>query len=223
MKTSTVKRVVAGLATLGCLAMVCVSKDTQAQTTVTVVDPSSLVCPVTKPNPEPANPSTSADYLATNYDFDGSDQGICVDDPFNKVTWVFGGDAKAADAVAWFGVFGPNKGGANMIGYLNGADYGNPDSLCDDFKLVTVPGMMSTSGGGVFSPDIMTAPTNDPISNYIFNPTPNTNNATAPVIPANSGIPGINEATTGAFLYQTPGTSPSEIFTFSMPEALAFK
>ena len=208
MKTLTLKRVFAGLAMLGCLALVCVSKEAQAQTTVTIVNPSSLVCPVTKPNPEPAGAST--DYLALNYDFNGSDQGISVDDPLSRITWVFAGDAKAADAVAWFGVFGPNKGGANMIGYLDGADYGKADSLCDHFKLVTVPGMTSKSGGGVFSPDVMTAPPNDPIGNYIFNPTPNTGNATAPVIPADSGIPGINEATTGAFLYQTPGANPSE-------------
>ena len=54
MKTSTVKSVLAGSAVLGCLAQVCVGRNAQAQTTVTVVDPSSLVCPVTKPNPEPA-------------------------------------------------------------------------------------------------------------------------------------------------------------------------
>jgi len=208
MKTSTLKWVLAGMTTLGCLVMVCLSKEAQAQTTVTIVNPSSLVCPVTKPNPEPAGAST--DYLVLNYDFDGSDLGISVDDPINKLTWVFGGDAIAADEVAWFGVFGPNKGGANMIGYLDGADYGNPDSLCDHFKLVTVPGMKSDSGGGVFSPDVMTAPPNDPISNYIFNPTPNVNGATVPIIPANSGIPGIDESTTGAFFYQTSGANPSE-------------
>jgi len=200
--------VFAASAVWGCLAGVCLSRIAPAQTTLAVVTPSSLVCPVTKPNPEPAGPST--DYLATNYDFDGSDQGISVDDPLNQVTWFFAGDAKAADADAWFGVFGSNQGGANVIGYLNGPDYGNPASLCNHFKIVTVPGMTSKSGGEVFSPDIMTAPLNDPIGNYIFNPTPNKNNATVPVIPANSGIPGINEATTGAFLYQTPGPNPSE-------------
>ena len=146
-----------------------------------------------------------------------------MDDPLNRITWVFAGDAKAADAVAWFGVFGPNKGGANMIGYLDGADYGKADSLCNHFKLVTVPGMTSKSGGGVFSPDVMTAPPNDPIGNYIFNPTPNTGNATAPVIPADSGIPGINEATTGAFFTKLLAQIPPKRFTFSMPEARAYK
>ncbi|MGA2713461.1 MAG: hypothetical protein ABSG41_10185 [Bryobacteraceae bacterium] len=185
----------------------------QTETTVTVVNPSSEVCPVTKP--DPAVPSTAShDYLALNFDFSGSDQGISVDDPLHKVTWLFTGDALAADAVAWFGVFGANAGGANMIGYLNGADYGNPASLCNHLQFVTVPGMKSNSGGAVFSPDVVTAPPGDSISNYIFVPVPNAKNAPDPIIPSNSGIPGIDETVTGAFLEPNENGSPETIYLF---------
>ncbi len=156
------------------------------------------VCPVTVPNPVPPSPRPS--YLATAYDFAGSDQGLSVDDPANKVTWLFAGDAKSADSNAWFGVTPTTAGGANMIGYLDGPDYGNPAGLCSHLKLVTVPGMTSKSGGAVWSPDVMLPPPGDPVSNYIFNPTPNKSGATVPTLPPGAGIPGINEATTGAFL-----------------------
>ncbi len=148
---------------------------------VTVASPSVEVCPVTVPNPVPPSPRPS--YLATAYDFAGSDQGLSVDDPANKVTWLFAGDAKSADSNAWFGVTPTTAGGANMIGYLDGPDYGNPAGLCSHLKLVTVPGMTSKSGGAVWSPDVMLPPPGDPVSNYIFNPTPNKSGATVPTLP----------------------------------------
>jgi hypothetical protein len=176
------------------------SKDDDAATitVVNVVNPSSEVCPVTVPNPEPTL-LAPPDYLATNYDFAGSDQGISVDDSVDQLTWFFAGDSKAADDKAWFGVYEPGAGGANVIGYLGRHDYGNPESLCERFQLTTVPGMTSTAGGGVYSPDVMVAPAGDSIDNYIFTQTPNLTAATVPILPPNSGIPGIDEATTGAF------------------------
>ena len=114
---------------------------------------------------------------------------------------MFFGDALAADAAAWFATFGAHKGGANTIGYLNGSDYGNSGSLIDHLKLVTVQGLTSTSGGEVFSPDIMSAPSNDPITNYVFQGLPS--NGGLPMFPTgNSLIPGIDETPTGAFFYQ---------------------
>ena len=172
-----------------------------AAATVSVVSPSSEVCAVMVPNPEPTS-AAPADYLVVNYDFAGSDQGISVDDPIDQITWFFAGDSKSADANAWFGVHAPGTGGANVIGYLDGTGYGNPGSLCQHLKLVTVPGMTSTTGGGVYSPDVMIAPAGDSIDNYIFARTPNPTGATAPILPPNSGIPGIDEATTGAFFLQ---------------------
>ena len=172
--------------------------DWPVNTSVSIVSPSSEVCPVTVPNPEPTT-AAPPDYLTTNYDFSGADQGISVNDPIHEVTWVFPGDSKSADANAWFGVYEKGAGGANVIGYLNGKDYGNPASLCEHFKLVTVPGMTSTTGGGVYSPDVMVAPPHDSIDNYIFTKTPNLTGAKVPILPPNSGIPGIDETDTGVF------------------------
>lgn len=166
--------------------------------TVNVISPSSEVCAVTVPNPEPTI-NAPADYLVTNYDFSGADQGISVDDSVDQLTWFFAGDSKAGDDHAWFGKYAPDTGGANVIGYLDGSDYGNPESLCEHLQLTTVPGMTSTTGGRVYSPDVMIAPPGDSIDNYIFSKTPNLTGATAPILPPNSGIPGIDEATTGAF------------------------
>ena len=118
MRFGVIIRVAFAMSAVCCgLAPASLSKDGgdwPVNTSVSIVSPSSEVCPVTVPNPEPTT-AAPPDYLTTNYDFSGADQGISVNDPIHEVTWVFPGDSKSADANAWFGVYEPGAGGANVI------------------------------------------------------------------------------------------------------------
>jgi hypothetical protein len=148
--------------------------------------------------------------LSNQLDMTGADQGISVDDPIHRVTWVFFGDSGAADGDAWYG-----SHGANSQGYLNGRNYANPLGLCGSLQLVTQPGLVSGNinpANGqhqkVFAPDLLFAPQGDLISNYFFHsPTapltlPDNSTVLPQFSPSISGISGTNESLSGAFAYK---------------------
>src|ERR1700739_4785063 len=161
---------------------------------VTVATPSVVVCPVSNPLPEPTTPALP--YLTLQYDFHGADLGYSAFDSSNSRMWVFFGDSGAADAVPWY-----EGGKADATGYLDGPDAFDPASLCNRLKMTTVAGLVSSFGAGVWSPDIMTAPSSDPIGNYVFQGLLAT--AGLPTFPTvNSEIPGTDEVVTGAFFHR---------------------
>jgi len=173
--------------------------------------------------------------LSYQFDMTGADQGISVDDPIHRVTWVFFGDSGVADGDAWYG-----SHGANAQGYLNGRNYGNPMGLCGSLQLVTQPGLVSgninPSNGQhqkVYAPDLLTAPSGDLIANYLFHspapPLTLPDNAT--VLPEYSlfisGISGTNESMSGAFAFNgniylfyfgSPGRDINSDCTIGLPK-----
>jgi hypothetical protein len=162
---------------------------------VAVASPSVVVCPVSNPLPEPTTPG-ALPYLALQYDFHGADLGYSAFDSSNGRMWFFFGDPGAADAIPWY-----EGGKADATGYLDGPDAFNPTSLCNHLKVPTVAGLVSSFGAGVWSPDIMTAPSSDPIGNYVFQGL--FSSGGLPYFPtANSEIPGTDEVATGAFFHR---------------------
>jgi hypothetical protein len=178
-------------------------------TSVVVVDPghSTFQCRVSNTK------QGGVDNLDAQFDMGSADQGTAVDDAAQDITWILFGDTSDSECPpgpskptcfgnAWYGGHG-----ANAIGYLAGTSYDDPAGLCGSLLLETEPGLVSATDGGVFAPDLMTAPTGDIAANYLFQspaPPPSLpNNPTVlPVVSSTSAISGTNEGPTGGFAYK---------------------
>lgn len=171
------------------------SADDHPSLAVAIAKPSVVICPVSDPLPETTTP-TVLPYLALQYDFHGADLGYSAFDSSKGRMWFFFGDSQASDTVAWY-----DAGKADATGYLDGPDAFNPANLCDHLKIPTVAGLVSSFGAGVWSPDIMTAPSSDPIGNYVFQGL--LSSGGLPYFPTvNSEIPGTDEVATGVFFHR---------------------
>jgi Domain of unknown function (DUF4185) len=188
----------------------CETSAAESNLSVAIAKPSSVVCPVSNPLPEPTTPG-ALPYLALQYDFHGADLGYSVFDPSGRRMWFLFGDSQAADGVAWYG--GGNIGGADATGYVDGPDVFDPVSLCNHLKMPTVTGLVSSFGAGVWSPDMMTASPGDPIGNYVFQGL--LSNGSLPAYPTvNSEIPGVDEVTTGAFFHRLERSPAGALYLF---------